>query len=89
MTGERPSAAAAFRLAPELGIGAAHDGPAPTLDSLSARAENGPDPRDPGAGEGRGGTMRTDGTTVAAKLLLDPGASDGQAHGQTVTRADR
>ncbi|WP_448330358.1 hypothetical protein [Streptomyces sp. DSM 41534] len=31
------------------------------------------------AGEGRGGTMRTDGTTVAAKLLLAPGASDGQA----------
>ncbi|PNG91176.1 hypothetical protein SMF913_26641 [Streptomyces malaysiensis] len=69
------------RTVAELGIGAAHDGPALTLDSLSARAENGPDPRDPGAGEGRGGTMRTDGTTVAAKLLLDPGASDGQARG--------
>ncbi|MCQ8188473.1 hypothetical protein [Streptomyces rugosispiralis] len=25
------------------------------------------------------GSMRTDGTTVAAKLLLDPGAQEGQA----------
>lgn len=55
----------------ELGIGVAHDGPVPTTESLSAAlgtalaAETGERAR------AVAGTIRTDGATVAAKLLLD------------------
>jgi vancomycin aglycone glucosyltransferase len=55
----------------ELGIGTAHDGPTPTAGSLSAAL------RTALAAETRvrtaavAGTIRTDGATVAARLLLD------------------
>ncbi|MEU6801290.1 glycosyltransferase [Streptomyces neyagawaensis] len=54
-----------------LGIGAAHDGPVPTYASLSAALEVALAPE---TGERAGevaATVRTDGSAVAAKLLLD------------------
>ncbi|MER6345993.1 glycosyltransferase [Streptomyces sp. NPDC001595] len=55
----------------ELGIGAAHDGPTPTFESLSAalRTALTPGVRDRAAAVA--GTIRTDGARVAARLLLD------------------
>ncbi|QXE38499.1 glycosyltransferase [Streptomyces sp. GMY02] len=55
----------------ELGIGTAHDGPTPTFESLSAALKTAltPATRDRAAAEAA--TIRPDGTTVAAKLLLD------------------
>jgi UDP:flavonoid glycosyltransferase YjiC (YdhE family) len=54
-----------------LGIGAAHDGPAPTTESLSAalRTALASETRERAAAVA--GAIRTDGATVAAKLLLD------------------
>jgi vancomycin aglycone glucosyltransferase len=60
----------AGRLA-ELGVGAAHDGPTPTFDSLSAALTTA---LAPGTGERATAvarTIRTDGAAVAAALLLD------------------
>ncbi|WP_326592706.1 glycosyltransferase [Streptomyces sp. NBC_01294] len=54
-----------------LGIGAAHDGPAPTVDSLSAALDVALDPGTRARATDVAGTIRTDGATVAAKLLLD------------------
>ncbi|SED07129.1 helix-turn-helix domain-containing protein [Streptomyces melanosporofaciens] len=67
------------RTAAELGIGAAHDGPAPTPDSLSAALTTPLAHGTRARARAVAGRMRTDGTTVAAKLLLAAGASDGQA----------
>lgn len=55
----------------ELGIGAAHDGPAPTVGSLSAglRTALRPEARERAAAVAT--SMSADGTEVAAKLLLD------------------
>ncbi|MEU2340096.1 glycosyltransferase [Streptomyces sp. NPDC006654] len=55
----------------ELGIGAAHDGPTPTVESLSTALGKAlaPGTRTRAAEVAR--TMRTDGATVAARLLLD------------------
>jgi len=55
----------------ELGIGAAHDGPAPTTESLSAalRAALTPETRARASAVAR--TIGTDGATVAATMLLD------------------
>ncbi|WP_174889810.1 glycosyltransferase [Acrocarpospora pleiomorpha] len=53
----------------ELGIGAAHDGPAPTTESLSAALATALGTR--ARATALAGTIRTDGATVAAKLLLD------------------
>jgi vancomycin aglycone glucosyltransferase len=53
----------------ELGIGAAHDGPA--LDSLSAALGTALTPEVRTRARAVAGTIRTDGTTVAAELLLD------------------
>jgi UDP:flavonoid glycosyltransferase YjiC (YdhE family) len=55
----------------ELGVGVAHDGPTPTFESLSAALVTalGPDIRARAAAVA--GTIRTDGTTVAAELVLD------------------
>ena len=36
-----------------------------------SRAQDGPDPPDPRTSDGRADTIRTDGTSVAAMLLLD------------------
>jgi vancomycin aglycone glucosyltransferase len=55
----------------ELGIGAAHDGPTPTFESLSAALETALTPETRTRATAVAATIRTDGATVAAKLLLD------------------
>ena len=55
----------------ELGIGAAHDGPAPTAESLSAALRTALTPETRARAAAVAGTIRTDGATVAATLLLD------------------
>ena len=55
----------------ELGIGAAHDGPAPTTQSLSAALTKALNPETRVRATAVAGTIRTDGATEAATLLLD------------------
>ncbi|MEV6030628.1 glycosyltransferase [Nonomuraea sp. NPDC052116] len=55
----------------ELGIGAAHDGRTPTVDSLSAALTLVLAPETRARAKAVAGTIHTDGATVAAKLLLD------------------
>lgn len=55
----------------ELGIGAAHDGPTPTFESLSAVLKVALTPETHTRATTVAGTIRSDGATVAAKLLLD------------------
>ncbi|MDT0318878.1 glycosyltransferase [Streptomyces millisiae] len=55
----------------ELGIGAAHDGPTPTLDSLSAALATALTPETRARTSAVAAAIRPDGATVAAKLLLD------------------
>jgi len=55
----------------DLGIGAAPDGPAPTVDSLSAALTTALAPETRARARTVAGTIRADGATVAAKLLLD------------------
>ncbi|MFD5058388.1 glycosyltransferase [Streptomyces sp. NPDC058394] len=55
----------------DLGIGAAHDGPTPTTESLSAALKTTLTPGTRARATAVAGTIRTDGATVAAKLLLD------------------
>lgn len=55
----------------ELGIGAAHDGPTPTFASLSAALTTALAPETRALAADVAGTVRTDGTAVAAKLLLE------------------
>ncbi|MER6983016.1 nucleotide disphospho-sugar-binding domain-containing protein, partial [Streptomyces carpinensis] len=55
----------------ELGIGAAHDGPRPTFDSLSAALTTVLALETRARAKAVAGTIRTDGAAVAAKLLLD------------------
>ncbi|MFC9292998.1 glycosyltransferase [Streptomyces sp. NPDC057011] len=55
----------------ELGIGAAHAGRTPTVDSLSAALATALTPETRARARAVAGTMRTDGAAVAAKLLLD------------------
>ncbi len=57
----------------ELGIGVAHDGPTPTVDSLSAALTTALTPETRARASAMAGTIRTDGATVAAKMLLDGG----------------
>ncbi|GGY08019.1 glycosyltransferase [Streptomyces hiroshimensis] len=68
----------------DLGIGAAHDGPVPTVASLSAALGTALAPETRARATAVAGTFRTDGATVAAKLLLDavsrPGTDAHQAH---------
>ncbi|MBV2156444.1 glycosyltransferase [Kitasatospora sp. SUK 42] len=59
----------------ELGIGAAHDGPNPTVDSLSAALEQALAPQTAARAAAVAGGIRTDGTTVAARLLLGDAAA--------------
>ncbi|MDX3690209.1 glycosyltransferase [Streptomyces europaeiscabiei] len=54
-----------------LGIGAAHDGPTPTFESLSAALEVALAPETRVRAAAVAQTVHTDGATVAAKLLLD------------------
>ena len=55
----------------ELGIGAAHDGPTPTTESLSAALRTALTPETRARATAVAGTIRTDGAAVAATLLLD------------------
>ncbi|MFE7075994.1 glycosyltransferase [Streptomyces sp. NPDC057620] len=55
----------------ELGIGVAHEAPTPTVDSLSAALTAALAPETRTRAREVSGTIRTDGATVAAKLLLD------------------
>jgi vancomycin aglycone glucosyltransferase len=55
----------------DLGIGAAHDGPAPTFESLSAALGTALTPEIRTRATAVAGTIRTDGAMVAATLLLD------------------
>ncbi|GAB3654858.1 glycosyltransferase [Glycomyces tarimensis] len=54
-----------------LGIGAAHDGPTPTVATLSAALETALDPRTRTRARQVAAEIRPDGAEVAAKLLLD------------------
>jgi vancomycin aglycone glucosyltransferase len=53
-----------------LGIGAAHDGPTPTIESLSAALNTALAPEVRARATEVAGLIRTDGATVAAKRLL-------------------
>ena len=55
----------------ELGIGAAHDGPTPTTESLSHALRTALTAETRARATAVAGTIRTDGATVAARLLLD------------------
>jgi vancomycin aglycone glucosyltransferase len=55
----------------ELGIGAAHDGPTPTVESLSAALRTALAPETRARAKAVAATIRTDGATVAATMLLD------------------
>ncbi|MFC9704819.1 glycosyltransferase [Streptomyces sp. NPDC056943] len=55
----------------ELGIGAAHEGPAPAADSVAAALRTALAPGARARASAVAATIRRDGTTVAAKLLLD------------------
>ena len=55
----------------DLGIGAAHDGPTPTTESLSAALRTALTPETRARATAVAATIRTDGATVAATLLLD------------------
>jgi vancomycin aglycone glucosyltransferase len=55
----------------DLGIGTAHDGPTPTTESLSAALRTALTPETRARATAVAGTIRTDGATAAAKLLLD------------------
>jgi vancomycin aglycone glucosyltransferase len=55
----------------ELGIGSAHDGSTPTRDSLSAALSTALTPETRARARAVAGTVRSDGATMAAKLLVD------------------
>ncbi|GGW34549.1 glycosyltransferase [Streptomyces xantholiticus] len=55
----------------DLGIGAAHEGPTPTFESLSAALRTALTPGTRARATAVAGAIRTDGATVGAKLLLD------------------
>lgn len=55
----------------ELGIGAAHDAPTPTCESLSSTLRTAMLPETRARATAVAGSIRTNGATVAAKLLLD------------------
>jgi vancomycin aglycone glucosyltransferase len=55
----------------DLGIGAAHDGPTPTVESLSAALASALAPEARARATAVAATIRTDGAAVAAKMLAD------------------
>jgi len=59
----------------DLGIGAAHDGPTPTAESLAAALEHTLNPATRERARAVAGTIRSDGATRAANLLLEEGPS--------------
>ena len=62
----------------ELGIGTAHDGPTPTTESLSAALSTALTPKTRARAAAVAATIHTDGTTVAANLLLDAVSREGR-----------
>lgn len=64
----------------DLGIGAAHDGPTPTSASLSAALRTALSPETQARAKALSGTIRTDGTEVAARLLLDTEHTEHAGH---------
>jgi vancomycin aglycone glucosyltransferase len=60
----------------ELGIGAAHDGPAPTTESLSAALRTALTGETRARATAMAGTIRTDGATVAARMLVEAVSRD-------------
>src|SRR5262249_59520369 len=60
----------------DLGIGAAHDVRAPTTESLSAALRTVLTPQTRARAIAVAGTIRTDGATGAANLLLDAGSRE-------------
>jgi vancomycin aglycone glucosyltransferase len=54
-----------------LGIGVAHDGPVPTVDSLSAALATALTAQTRARAEAVAGAISTDGATVAARRLVD------------------
>jgi vancomycin aglycone glucosyltransferase len=54
----------------ELGIGAAHDGPTPTVESLSAALRTALTPETRARATAVATGVRTDGATTAAKLVF-------------------
>ena len=62
----------------ELGIGVAHEGPTPTVDSLSAALTTALAPQTRTRARAAASMIRTNGATVAAKLLLDAAVSEGR-----------
>ena len=72
----------------DLGIGAAHDGPTPTTESLSAALRTTLTPETRARATAVAGTIRTDGATVAATLLIDA-ASRERPPASTSTTRDR
>jgi len=61
----------------DLGIGVAHDGPTPTTESLSAALGTALTPETRARATALAGMIRTDGATVAAKLLIDTVSREG------------
>ena len=55
----------------DLGIGTAHDGPAPTTGSLSAALRTALTPQTRARAAAVAGAIRTDGAMVAATMLVD------------------
>jgi vancomycin aglycone glucosyltransferase len=55
----------------DLGIGAAHNGPTPTTESLSAALGTALSSETRAQASALAGKIRTDGAAVAARLLLD------------------
>ncbi|WP_184574249.1 glycosyltransferase [Streptomyces zagrosensis] len=70
-----------------LGIGAAHDGPAPTVDSLFAALATALTPETRARARAVAGAIPTDGARVAAKMLLDA-SHPGQAAGARVNHTE-
>ncbi|MFE0130923.1 glycosyltransferase [Streptomyces sp. NPDC059037] len=62
----------------ELGIGAAHDGPTPTFESLSTALKTALAPETGARATAVAGMFRTDGATVTAKLLIDSVSEQGR-----------
>ncbi|MFE3554896.1 glycosyltransferase [Streptomyces sp. NPDC059193] len=69
----------------ELGIGAAHDGPTPTVESLAAALRTALAPETRARARAVAGTIRTDGTTVAARLLFDAVRPESSPEGSPVS----
>jgi vancomycin aglycone glucosyltransferase len=73
----------------ELGIGTAHDGPTTTTESLSDALRTALTPETRTRATTLAGAIRTDGATVAARLLLDAVSREGPLSASHMTLAGR